>query len=320
METIDIHSHIQIAAAFDILPEKARSAIPPPSNVPAVDLNEAKEKLNNPEKRLSDMARMGISHTVISFTPRHFFYELDRTLALDISRKINNGIADIVEKYPEKLTGMVHVPLQDIGASVSELERAVNILKLKGVHIGSNVLGHYLGERMFLPFFEKAASLDIPVFVHPVNVAGADRLKPFYFQNLVGNPLDTAITAGSLIFNGVFDRLPGLKIILSHAGGMMPYNIDRWKHGFEVRPECREFIKKSPESYLRNFYYDTIAHGTESLKYLVARVGADRVVMGTDYPYDMGDFNPVQTVESLNLSAAQNEQILYRNSRSLFKM
>jgi aminocarboxymuconate-semialdehyde decarboxylase len=317
---IDVHSHIEIPAVFDMLPGKIRLSAPAPRNIPAKNMEEALEKLNNPEKRITDMEKAGISMTIISCAPGQFLYDLDGKLALSISRKINDEIACIVKKYPSKFLGMAHVPLQDVEASVSELERAVKSLDLRGVHVCSNVVGRYLGDKTFLPFFEKVAELDIPVFIHPANVAGGHRLDAFFFQNLIGNPLDTTITAGSLIFSGIFDRLPGLKIILAHAGGFVPYNIDRWKRGFEMRPECREFIKKSPETYLRNFYYDTISHGPVTMRFLVSRVGADRVVMGTDYPYDMGDLTPVQSIQAANFTESDREKITSKNSIVLYKI
>ncbi|MFC1936966.1 amidohydrolase family protein [Chloroflexota bacterium] len=320
MITIDMHSHIEIREVFALLPE----APPPRRNeslhVQAYSEKEARDQLSNPDRRIADMEKAGISMTILSNAPGQFLYNLEGNLAVDVSRKINDGIAAIGQRYPTKLLGMAHVPLQNIEASVSELERAVRDLKLKGVHVASNVMGRYLGDRSFLPFFEKVAALDVPVFVHPTNVAGADRMREYYFGNLIGNPLDTTIAAGTLIFSGIFDRLPGLKIILAHAGGFLPYNIDRWSHGFVVRPECREFLKNSPEMYMKHFYYDTISHGPVTLRFLISRVGAERVLMATDYPYDMGDMTPLQSIQAAKLSARDKERILSKNCHSLFKI
>jgi aminocarboxymuconate-semialdehyde decarboxylase len=191
---------------------------------------------------------------------------------------------------------------------------------LMGVQIGSNVRRKYLGEKMFLPFFEKAAELDVPIFIHPIDTAGAERLKDYYLPNVIGNPLDTTITAAYLVFSGVFDHLPNLKIVLAHAGGLLPYNIDRWDHGFKVRPECKVNIQKPPSMYIRNFYYDTIAHGVESLRFLISRVGIDRVVVGTDYPYDMGDLDPLKTLKAAKLSGDEWEKIVWKNTATLFKI
>jgi aminocarboxymuconate-semialdehyde decarboxylase len=222
MIAIDVHSHIEIPAAFDLLSEQLGSYQVSPQRNQVYDEKESQERLRDPDRRIADMDKAGISMAILSNAPGQFFYNLKGSLAVDISRKINNAIAQIVQEYPEKFLGMAHVPMQDVEASVLELERCVLDLNLRGVHVSSNVLGRYLGDRSFIPFFEKAVELDVPVFIHPTNVAGIERMKGYYFQNLIGNPLDTTITAGTLIFSGIFDRLPELKIILSHAGGFLP--------------------------------------------------------------------------------------------------
>jgi aminocarboxymuconate-semialdehyde decarboxylase len=324
MTTIDMHSHIEIPEAIDLIPEKPRPLSSPLSAQSAEYqrglMASLTEKYRNPERRIADMEKMGIDLSVLSITPPQFFYSLEGNLAIDVSRKQNEQIAAIVQRYPKKFSGMATVPLQNTEAAVAELERAIVHLKLKGVHIASNIRGKYLGDPGFFPFFEKVAALDVPIFIHPTSVAGTDRMKDFYFPNLIGNPLDTTITAGHLIFSGIFDRLPNLKIVLAHAGGLLPYNIDRWDHGFKVRPECREFIKKPPTMYLKNFYYDTISHGPEPLRYLLSRVGADRIVIGTDYPADMGDTDPLQSIKAAKLKAKDREKILSKNVLSLFKI
>jgi aminocarboxymuconate-semialdehyde decarboxylase len=324
MTTIDMHSHIEIPEAVKLLPEKPKPSSYMPSAKSAAyqeHLEETlKEPLENPVRRIADMEKTGIDISILSIAPSQFCYDLEGDLAVAVSRKQNEQIAAVVQKYPKKFAGMANVPLQHPEAAAKELERAVSGLKLKGVQIASNVRGKYLGNPSFLPFFEKVAALDVPVFIHPFRAAGSDRMKDFYFANLIGNPLDTTITAGHLIFSGIFDRFPGLKIILAHAGGFVPYNIDRWGRGFKVRPECQEYIKKAPGEYIKKFYYDTISHGPEALRFLISRVGADRVVMATDYPYDMGDLSPLQSIEAAQLAERDKEQIVSSNAASLFRI
>ena len=320
---IDMHSHIEIADAVDLMPEKPKplsSPLSPKSAALQLALTAALEQqLNNPQKKIEDMEKMKVDLSVLSIAPPHFFYHLEGKLAADVSRRQNERIAAVVQKYPKKFAGMATVPMQNAQAAVAELEWAVGQLKLTGVEIGSNIRGRYLGDPIFVPFFEKARGLDVPVFIHPQNVAGADRMKDYYFPNLVGNPLDTTLTAGHLIFSGIFDRFPGIKIVLSHAGGHLPYIIGRMGHGFKVRPECQEGIKKSPVEYLSQFYFDTISHGPEALRFLISRVGADRVLLGTDYPYDMGDMDPLSSLEAVpGLSTAEREKIAGKNAVSLF--
>jgi aminocarboxymuconate-semialdehyde decarboxylase len=324
MKTIDMHSHIEIPEAVKLLAEKPKPSSYMPSAKSAAyqgHLEETlRESLENPVRRIADMDKMGIDMSILSIAPSQFCYDLEGNLAIDVSRKQNEEIAAIVQRYPKRFAGMANVPLQHPEAAAKELERAVSDFKLKGVQIGSNIRGKYLGDPSFLPFFEKVVALDVAVFIHPFLVAGSDRMKDFYFANLVGNPLDTTITAGHLIFSGIFDRFPGLKIVLAHAGGFLPYNIDRWSHGFKVRPECQEHIKKSPGEYIKKFYYDTISHGPEALRFLISRVGADRVVMATDYPYDMGDLNPLQSIDAAQLTAKDKEKIVFTNTAALFKI
>ena len=325
MLKIDIHSHIEIPEAVELLPEKPQAQSSPLSSKSAAYqerlLAAIRDQFRDPERKLADMQRMGIDITILSITPLQFFYNLDGDLALNVSHMQNERISDIVQKYPEKFVGLATVPLQNIEASVSELERAILNLKLKGVEIGSNVRGRYLGDQDFWPFFEKAEELDVPIFIHPHNVAGAERMKDFYFPNLVGNPLDTTLTAAHLILSGTLDRFPGLKIILSHAGGHLPYIIGRIEHGFQVRPECQESIKKSPVEYMKSFYFDILSHSPDVLRFLISKVGAERVLMGTDYPFDMGDMTPLQSVKSIpRLRVEEKEKIIGKNAISLFKI
>ena len=325
MIKIDIHSHTEIAKACALVPQKSiplSSSLSDKSAAYQRGLIAALEKqLKNPDKKLEDMEKMGVDLSVLSIAPNQFFYNLEGKLALDVTQKENEEIAALVKKYPKKFSGMATIPMQNVEAAVAELERAVTQLKLTGVEIGSNIGGHYLGDPTYIPFWEKVRTLDVPVFIHPTNVAGADRMKDYYFPNLIGNPLDTTITAGHLIFSGIFDRLPGLKIVLSHAGGFLPYVIDRFGHGFKVRPECHDVLKKSPVEYLDLFYYDTISHGPEALKYLISRVGVAHVLLGTDYPYDMGDMSPGTSLGAVpGLSATEKERISGKNAISLFKM
>jgi aminocarboxymuconate-semialdehyde decarboxylase len=321
---VDMHSHMEIPEAVALLPEKPKPLSSPVSAATAAYQEKLvaalRQQLQDPEKRIEDMDKAGIDQCILSIAPAQFFYNLEGQLAIDVSRKQNDQFAERVQKYPKRFTAIATVPLQNPEAAAKELERAVRELKLKGVQIGSNVRRTYLGDKKFLPFFDKAAELDVPTFIHPIDTAGAERLKEYYLPNVIGNPLDTTITAATLVFSGIFDRLPNLKIVLAHAGGLVPYNIDRWDHGFKVRPECKVSIQRPPSMYLRNFYYDTIAHGTESLRFLISRVGVDRVVVGTDYPYDMGDLDPLKTLKAANLSAEEWDKIVWRNTAALFKL
>lgn len=321
---IDCHSHIEIPEAISFLPKNTDplASVSPKSKLIQEQLTlSLRDQLENPDRRIADMEKMRLDLTILSIAPPHFYYNLEGEEAIGFAQRQNNRLAEISRAYPDRFVSMATVPLQNVEAAVAEMERAVVDLDMRGVEVGSNIRGRYLGDPVFWPFYEKVASLDVPIFIHPRDVAGSERMKDFYFGNLIGNPLDTTIAAAHIIFSGVLDRFPGLKIILSHAGGCLPYICGRFRHGFDVRPECKEVIKKSPLDYVKKFYFDTITHDSESLRFLISRVGADHVLIGTDYPYDMGDLDPVRTLEELTeLSADQSSKIMGENAASLFKI
>ena len=322
---IDMHSHIEIPEAVDLLPEKPADPFAPPPGTKAAAytqnmMNRIAPQLRDPVRRIGDLEEMGLDMAVLSIAPQQFFYSVQGESVLKVYRFQNDRMASIVQKYPKKFRGLANVPLQNVAAAVKELERAVLELKLAGVEIGSNVNGKLLGDPSFLPFFEQARALDIPVYIHPTHPTGMERMRDYYFMNVIGLPLDSTLTAGSLIFSGTFDRLPGLKILLSHAGGYLPYIIGRMDHAWKTRPEC-DGIQKSPVEYMKMFYYDTITHGSNGLQFLISTVGTEHVLLGTDYPYDMGDLKPLQSINAVKgLSARDKDRIRGKNAQMVFKI
>ena len=194
--------------------------------------------------------------------------------------------------------------------AADELRRAMRKLGLHGAMIGSNIGGKNLDDPSFEPLWAAAEELDAFMMIHPGNVAGADRLRSYYLGNLIGNPLDTTIAGACLIFGGVLERHPKLNFIMSHGGGFIPYQGGRWVHGWEVRPEPKVHVKHSPAPYLDRFLYDTIVHAKAPLEFLISSVGANRVFLGSDYPYDMGTGECVRQVRAANISEADRDIIL----------
>ncbi len=275
----------------------------------------------DPETRLKDMDATGVDIQIISPATPQLYYNLDSESALWFNRRQNDGIARVVKQYPKRFAGMAAVPLQDPKGAATELDRAVNKLGLRGAEIRSNVNGVDLDAPELIPFFKEAEALDVPIFIHPHQVAGAERMKKYHLVNLIGNPLDTTLAAAHLIFGGVLEKFPNLKFCLAHAGGYLPYQRGRWEHGYEVRPEGKAVIKQPPSHYIPLLYFDTITHYAPALEYLISTMGADKVLMGTDYPYDMSDPAPVTTVKSLkNVSDRDKAKILGGNARRLFKL
>jgi aminocarboxymuconate-semialdehyde decarboxylase len=276
------------------------------------------EQLYDIDLRLKEMNASGVDVQAVSVVPFLYFYELDATTGAGFARRLNDGIAAVARAHPDRFVALATVPLQAPDLAVEELTRAHEALGMRGVEISSHVAGRNLDEPELEPFFARVEALRMPVFIHPNAPAAADRLSRYYLGNLIGNPLDTSIAAASLIFGGVLHRHPGLTIYLAHGGGNVPYICGRWEHGWHVRPEPKQHLPIPPMEYVRRFYFDSIAHSRPALDYLIRTFGADRVMLGTDYPFDMGDDHPVQTVEALGLDETHREQILGGTAARLF--
>jgi aminocarboxymuconate-semialdehyde decarboxylase len=271
------------------------------------------------DARLREMDKAGIGMQIVSLTPPFFHYWVEPARGKDFCRMANEEIAALVRQRPYRFRGMATVPLQDPAAATEELAYARRELGLVGVEIGSNVNGRELDDPALHPFFARCAELRMPVLIHPIAVTGADRMTRYYLRNLIGNVVDTSIALAHLIFGGALQRWPDLVVIAAHAGGIIPYTRGRLDHGYRVRPECRSAIPKRPSAYLKRVYFDTIAHDRDALAYLVRWAGARRVLLGSDFPFDMADPDPVRTVHGLpRLSAADRAQILGRNALALF--
>jgi aminocarboxymuconate-semialdehyde decarboxylase len=225
------------------------------------------------------------------------------------------------ENYPQRLLGLAMIPAQAADEALLEIDRIRGAPGICGVYMGSFVRDMDLSDERLFPIYERLSELRLPIFLHPLKVIGMeDRLRPYFLYNLLGNPFDTATAAAHLIFSGVMDRFPGLEVVLPHAGGAFPYLAGRLHHGWSVRPECRH-LENGPEAYLRRFHYDTISHSHSSLQFLIDSVGADRVMLGSDFCFDMGYDQPVEVVrEHPGLNPADRASILGGNARRLLKI
>lgn len=271
--------------------------------------------------RLDHMKRMEVDSQVLSIVPPLMGYGLDVAVAKDIAAAFNDHIAEVTSKNPGRFFCLATVPLQDPGSAAAELERAVKGGHI-GVQIGSNVAGKNLDDPGLEVFWEKVISLDVPVFIHPLNqLGGADRLKSYQLGNLLGVPIENGIAAATLIFGGVMDRFPGLRILLSHMGGIFPWVRGRMEHGYHEREGVNVNRIQSPASYVGCFHYDTIVHDADSLEFAVKILGADIVLYGTDYPFDMGNLCPAKEVPGLpRLSEQDREKIFRINAEHFFRI
>ena len=254
---------------------------------------------------------------VLQPTQTMFFYWVEPSAASDLSRMVNEFTAREVRKHSDNVVGLATVPLQDVDRAVRELLYAIKELGLRGVVTGSNVNGRGFDEEAFQPFFQKVQELDVPVFIHPNNPAGIERIPNYYLTNFLGYTLESTIAAAKLVFGGVLDRYPNLKICLSHAGGVLPFLLGRLERGQSMRPETGEHCRHPFPYYLKNFYVDTITYRADTLRFVLGVMPPGHVFMGTDYPYDMAETDPVGFVKGAVQDEELRAQILGKNVASL---
>ena len=266
--------------------------------------------------QIEDMQRQGVARRALAVPPFTLRYDLPPDEGVRWARSINEGIAEAIAPHQDAFVGFATVPLQDVAAAVTELDHAVGQLGMQGVEIATHIAGVELDDRRLDPFWERAEQLRVPILVHPHDPLGADRMGDYYLRNLVGNPVETALAGARLIFGGVLERYADLRIILSHGGGALPQLVGRLWHGHSVRPEAKINIS-GPLSNLQRLYFDTIVFRNEPLRNLVATVGASHVVLGTDYPFDMGEHDPVGMVQRAGLSEEDVATILGNGQRLL---
>lgn len=324
--TIDIHTHILTEETIALLAKEAPWVAP---KLTPIDADFAVlEVAGTPyrpfprggwelERRFKDMDAAEVNVHVLSATPQTYLYDQDAALAAATSTIQNDQIAKLVKAHPDRFMGIATLPMQAPERAAEELTRAVRTLGMHGAMIGSNIAGKNLDDPSLEPVWAAAEELGAFMIIHPANVAGADRLRSYYLANLIGNPLDTTIAAACLVFGGVMERHPKLNVLLVHGGGFVPYQAGRWAHGWHVRPEPKVNVKKSPEPWINRFYYDTILHAKPQLEFLVASVGPTRVLMGSDYPYDMGTGECVRQVDALWIDDTEKAAILNGNAVTL---
>lgn len=267
--------------------------------------------------RLASMDQRGIGHAVLSAAPQLFMYWADGGEAAGFCREVNDALAAFAAGSGGRITPVATLPMQDPAAAIAELRRAVAELGMCGAQIGPDVAGTPLDDPGPRAVLAAAADLSVPLILHPYYVGARPGLADFYLTNLVGNPLATTVCAARLIFSGTLDQLGGLRLVLTHGGGYLPYQIGRLDHGHRVRPESRG-CAHPPSAYLSRFWYDTVTHAPGPLRFLAETAGAVQVVYGTDYPFDMAAGPLADQLAGTGLSAADTELIAGRNAAALF--
>ena len=325
---VDIHCHYmntEVAAKVAHLNPAQHEPMAIYSNAATREAN-AKErgpKLTDIALRLKDMDGMGIDIQAVSPAPHQTYYWTDPGMGAELSRAVNERLAEIVAQHPDRFVALGTVPLQDSSLAIAELEHCVRKLGMRGVEINPSVKGMDLTDaKLGLDkFFAAVQALDVIIFMHPIGFTHGERLVDHYFNNVIGNPLETTVATSHLIFDGVIERHPKLKVVLPHAGGYLAHYWARMDHAYKARPDTRGQMKRKPSSYLEKFYFDTITFDHGMLAHLIARFGADHVLLGTDYPYDMGMERPIEFIDGVKgLSRAEAAAIQGMNAARLLKI
>ena len=272
------------------------------------------------EKRIADMDREGVDIQVISPVPVTFSYWAPTEQALELTKFQNDYIASVVKEKPERFIRLGSVPLQDAQVSIEEMRRCKFDLGLAGIEIGTNVNGENLDAEYLLPFFEAAEKWDVPLFIHPWETLAQDRTPRHNFLYTIGMPSETALAAASLIWGGVIEKFPKLKVCFAHGGGSFPYILPRLDKGWEVWPNLRK-TKQPPSYYAENFYFDSLVYDSMNINYLIERFGYEKIIMGSDYPFLLREIDPGKTVDQTSdLTEEVRKAILGMNAMNFLNL
>ena len=269
----------------------------------------------DPVARLDDCQESGVSLQVISTIPVMFSYWAQPKHTYLLSRLLNDDIANVVQNHPKRFVGLGTIPMQDEKLAVKELERCIQDLRFPGIQIGSNINGKNLSSQKFFPIFEAAADLGSCIFVHPWNIMGKNQMEKYWLPWLVGMPAETSRAICSMIFSGIFEKLPNLRVAFAHGGGAFPATIGRIQHGYETRPDlCAIDNNVDPTDYLGKFWIDSLVHDFDMLEFLLKKVGNKKIALGSDYPFPLGEKMPGLLIKNSNLSKTTKENLLYKNA------
>ncbi|MDB5202454.1 MAG: amidohydrolase [Ferruginibacter sp.] len=267
--------------------------------------------------RMKEMDETTVDVQVLSTIPVLFNYWAKPTDGLETSRFFNDHIADTVFKNPKRFLGIGTVPLQDIDLAIGEMERCVNELKMPGLEIGSNINGSNLNDAKFFPFYKRAEELGCALFVHPWEMMGENDMQKYWLPWLVGMPAETSRAICSMIFGGVFEKFPSLRVAFAHGGGSFPATIGRIEHGFNVRPDLVAIDNtKNPREYIGKFWIDSLVHDADALNFILKIMGKDKVCLGSDYPFPLGEHHPGKLIEEMGFNQELQEALLNKNAKA----
>lgn len=327
-KTYDLHNHVipeGVVQAIRRNPDRFGTRIEERDGKRYFDshgrMTELLPEFCDPAAKIAWMDRVGMDVAVISVGPPIYFYSLKPDAGLEASRLANDGIAGMVAKHPDRFRGMAHLPMQDPDAAIAELERAVKAHGFKAVELATSIEGTPLADPRFRKVLRTIEQLGLFIFTHPYRCLAQGGMDAYYLSNFIGFPLDTTIMIAHLMFSGALDELKKLRILCAHGGGFMPYQIGRFVHGHDVRPEPKVNKASSPRELFKRFYFDCLTHEPRSARHLIEIAGADHVVIGTDNPFDMapkGDRKQVGQVDAIpGLTPAEREWICNKTAKKL---
>ena len=269
----------------------------------------------DPNIRMKECDYHAVDVQVLSTVPIMFSYWSEPNDALVLSKILNDHISKIIDQFPSRFLGLGTIPMQNPEIAVWELERCVKDLNLAGVQIGSNINGKNLNDDSLFPVFEAAADLGAAIFIHPWDIMGKNEMEKYWLPWLVGMPAETSRAICSMIFGGVFERLPNLRVAFAHGGGCFPATVGRIQHGFDVRPDlCAVDNKVDPLDYLGKFWVDSLVHDADALDFLIKKMGENKIALGTDYPFPLGELEPGKLIESANYTNDTKDKLLFQNA------
>jgi aminocarboxymuconate-semialdehyde decarboxylase len=271
----------------------------------------------DPEKIIAHMDQHGVDIMALSPIPVLFYYWAEPAHTLEWAQYYNNHLAAIQNKYPSRLLGLGTLPMQDIDLAVQELWRCKNELGLKGVEIGTHIEHRNLDDAYYYPFYEAAEKAGMAIFVHPWDMMGQERMPKYFLPWLVGMPAETSLAICSLIFGGIFDKFPKLRVLFAHGGGCFPQTLGRISHAFHARPDlCNVHQISDPREYIDKFYIDSLVHDDDTFKFLINLFGAERIALGSDFPFPLGDLEHGKFIELMkDLTQDQKEKVLYKTAK-----
>lgn len=266
--------------------------------------------------RMKEMDETSVHTQVLSTIPVLFNYWANAKDALETSKFFNDHITETVTKNTERFLGIGTVPLQDVEMAIKEMERCITELKMPGLQIGSNINGTNLGDKVFFPFYKRAEELGCALFIHPWEMMGENQMQKYWLPWLVGMPAETSRAICSLIFGGVFAAFPKLRIAFAHGGGSFPLTIGRIEHGYNVRPDLVAVDNAvNPRDYIGKFWIDSLVHDPHAMKYIIEVMGEDKICLGSDYPFPLGEQHPGKLIEEMNFNKELKEKLLFKNAK-----